>query len=124
MSAGSVAYVIGGYDGTRWDPRVLATRDGRHFRVAARLPVPVRYAAVAAAAGEIWVFGGQTQSGATNAIQRISPATGQATVAGHLPAPVRARRRSSWAGRSTSRAGWPRARPARSSTASTRPRPR
>jgi DNA-binding beta-propeller fold protein YncE len=86
VTAGSVAYVIGGYDGTSWDPSVLATRDGRHFQVAARLPVPVRYAAVAEAAGEIWVFGGQTTSGATNAIQRISPATGQATVAGHLPA--------------------------------------
>jgi N-acetylneuraminic acid mutarotase len=88
VSAGSVAYVIGGYDGTRWDPHVLATRDGRHFRVAARLLVPVRYAAVAAAAGEIWVFGGQTRSGATNVIQRISPSTGQASVAGHLLAPV------------------------------------
>ena len=84
VTAGSVAYVIGGYDGTRWDPRVLATRDGRNFRVAAQLPVPVRYAAVIAAAGEIWVFGGQTPSGATNAIQRISPATGQASVVGHL----------------------------------------
>ena len=87
VSAGSIAYVIGGYDGTRWDPQVLATRDGRHFRVAARLPVPVRYAAVAAVAGEIWVFGGQTRSGATNVIQRISPSTGQASVAGHLLAP-------------------------------------
>jgi hypothetical protein len=88
VTAGSVAYVIGGYDGTRWDPQVLATRDGRHFTVAARLPVPVRYAAVAAAGREIWVFGGQAPSGATDAIQRISPATGQATVAGHLPAPL------------------------------------
>jgi DNA-binding beta-propeller fold protein YncE len=88
VTAGSVAYVIGGYDGTSWDPNVLATRDGTHFRMAARLPVPVRYAAVAAAAGAIWVFGGQTPSGATNAIQRISPATGQASVAGHLLAPL------------------------------------
>jgi hypothetical protein len=88
VSAGSLAYVIGGYDGARWDPRILATGDGRHFRVAARLPVPVRYAAVAAAAGEIWVFGGQAPSGATSVIQRISPATGQVSVAGHLLAPV------------------------------------
>ena len=80
--------MIGGYDGTSWDPRVLATRDGHHFRVAARLPVPVRYAAVAAGAGEIFVFGGQAPSGATSAIQRISPATGQTTVVGHLPAPL------------------------------------
>ena len=88
VTAGSVAYVIGGYDGTSWDPRVLATRDGQHFRVAARLPVPVRYAAVAAGAGEIWVFGGQAPSGATSAIQRINLATGQATVVGHLFAPL------------------------------------
>jgi N-acetylneuraminic acid mutarotase len=88
VTAGSVAYVIGGYDGTRWDPQVLATRDGKHFWVAARLPLPVRYAAVTATAGEIWVFGGQTSSGATNAIQRISPATGQASVVGHLLAPL------------------------------------
>jgi DNA-binding beta-propeller fold protein YncE len=88
VTAGSVAYVIGGYDGTSWDPSVLATQDGRHFRVAARLPVPVRYTAAASAAGEIWVFGGEAASGATNAIQRISPATGQAAVVGHLPAPL------------------------------------
>ena len=48
VSAGPAGYVIGGYDGTRLDPEVLATRDGLHFRVAARLPVPVRYAAMAA----------------------------------------------------------------------------
>ena len=40
--------MVGGYDGTILDPQVLATTDGRHFRVAARLPVPVRYAATAA----------------------------------------------------------------------------
>ena len=43
VSAGPAGYVIGGYDGSRLDPEVLATRDGLHFRVAARLPVPVRY---------------------------------------------------------------------------------
>jgi DNA-binding beta-propeller fold protein YncE/N-acetylneuraminic acid mutarotase len=88
VTAGSAVYLVGGYDGTHWDPQVLVTQDGQHFRVAARLPVPVRYAAVAAAAGEIWVFGGQTPSGATNAIQRISLATGQASVVGHLVAPL------------------------------------
>ena len=88
VTSGSVAYVIGGYDGTRWDSRILATRDGLHFRTAAQLPVPVRYAAVAAAAGEIWVFGGQAPAGATDAIQRISPATGAVIVVGHLPRPL------------------------------------
>jgi DNA-binding beta-propeller fold protein YncE len=88
VSAGPAGYVIGGYDGTRLDPEVLATRDGLHFRVAARLPVPVRYAATAAADGLIWVFGGQTAMGPTDVIQRIDPATGAAAVAGHLPRPV------------------------------------
>ncbi len=86
---GGVAYLIGGYDGTTLSPAVLATTDGRHFRVAARLPVPVRYATAAAGPGGIWVFGGQTASGATNVIQRIDPADGTAVVAGHLPQPLR-----------------------------------
>jgi hypothetical protein len=88
VTAGTVAYLIGGYDGTTLNPAVLATTDGRHFRVAARLPVPVRYAAAAAGADGIWVFGGQTASGATDVIQRIDPADGKAVVAGHLPRPL------------------------------------
>src|SRR5215472_9482006 len=87
VSAGPVGYVVGGYDGTRLDPEVLATTDGQHFRVAARLPVPVRYAGTAEADGLIWVFGGQTAAGPTDVIQRIDPATGAAAVAGHLPDP-------------------------------------
>lgn len=67
---------------------MLATTDGRHFRIAARLPVPVRYPAAAAGPDGIWVFGGQTASGATNVIERISPATGKAVIAGHLPVPL------------------------------------
>jgi len=48
--AGPVGYLVGGYDGATTDPRVLATTDGRHFQVAARLPVLVRYAGTAAVA--------------------------------------------------------------------------
>ena len=88
VTAGSVAYLIGGYDGAQLNPEVLATADGSHFRAAARLPVPVRYGGVAAAAGQIWVFGGETATGQTDAIQRISPATATATVVGHLPRPL------------------------------------
>lgn len=88
VSAGPASYVVGGYDGSTLDPRVLGTTDGRHFKVAARLPVPVRYAATTAAGGLIWVFGGQTAAGPTNVIQRVDPATGAAAVAGHLPQPV------------------------------------
>jgi hypothetical protein len=88
VTAGTFAYLIGGYDGTTLNPAVLATTDGRRFRVAARLPVPVRYAAAAASPGSIWVFGGQTASGATDVIQRIDLADGAAVVAGHLPRPL------------------------------------
>jgi hypothetical protein len=91
VSAGPAGYVVGGYDGTNPsspDPQVLGTTDGRHFKVAARLPVPVRYAGTAAIGGLIWVFGGQTAAGPTNVIQRVDPATGEAAVVGHLPQPV------------------------------------
>jgi Kelch motif len=88
VSAGADGYVVGGYDGITLNPEVLATADGVHFRVAARLPVPVRYAATAAAGGLIWVFGGQTSAGPTDVIQRVDPATGAAAVVGHLPQPV------------------------------------
>ena len=70
---------------------MLATTDGRHFRVAGRLPVPVRYAGAAAAVGLIWVFGGQTTASgpaATDVIPRVDPAAGAAAVAGRLPQPV------------------------------------
>ena len=99
ISAGPAGYVIGGYDGTVLDPQVLATTDGRHFRVAARLPVPVRYAGTVAASGLIWVFGGQGAAGATDVIQRIDPATGAAAVVGRLPQAVQGATAISLAGR-------------------------
>ena len=88
VAAGPAGYVVGGYDGTVLDPQVLGTTDGRHFRVAARLPVPVRYAGTAVLGGLIWVFGGETAAGATDVIQRVDPVTGAAVVVGHLPQPV------------------------------------
>jgi Kelch motif len=59
VSIGGTAYVVGGYDGSRPDASVLATTDGRTFTTVAALPVPVRYPAVAALDGMIYVFGGQ-----------------------------------------------------------------
>jgi DNA-binding beta-propeller fold protein YncE len=88
VSAGAYGYVVGGYDGTVLDPQVLGTTDGQHFRVAARLPTPVRYAGTAALGGLIWVFGGETAAGPTDVIQRVNPSTGATAVIGHLPRPV------------------------------------
>jgi hypothetical protein len=104
--AGSV-YIVGGWDGSRPDGQVLATSDGTTFRAVATLPVPVRDAGVAAVGGRIYVFGGAAPgpgspgaSGAAgvptsaagagtwspvSAVQMVDPATGKATVVGHLP---------------------------------------
>jgi outer membrane protein assembly factor BamB len=88
--AGTRTYIVGGYDGTNYLPDVLGTVDGTHFTRVASLPVPVRYPAVVAAAGKLFAFGGETPSpgsttAATDDIQVIDPASGRATVVGHLP---------------------------------------
>ncbi|HET9061613.1 MAG TPA: hypothetical protein VFN61_17000 [Acidimicrobiales bacterium] len=59
VAVGRTAYVVGGFDGAAMQPTVLATTDGAHFKLAGRLKVGVRYPAVAARGGYIWVAGGQ-----------------------------------------------------------------
>jgi len=103
VTIGGTAYLLGGYDGAGYAADVLATTDGRAFRVVARLPVPVRYPAVAALGGQIWVFGGQARTGPTSDIQRVTlpaasppstgrpgagPVSGRTAVVGHLPQPL------------------------------------
>jgi hypothetical protein len=96
VTVGAATYIVGGYDGTNPDPGVLATSDGRTFTTVASLPVPVRYPAVAAAGGVIYVFGGQAIGGSSagdgpvDLIQRIDPSTHKAVVVGHMPYPVEA----------------------------------
>jgi hypothetical protein len=86
---GATAYIVGGYDGTTYLPDVLATTDGRHFTTVAHLSVPVRYPAVVAQGGLLFVFGGQTASAgtataATDDIQVVDPATHTSRVVAHL----------------------------------------
>jgi N-acetylneuraminic acid mutarotase len=93
VAVGATVYVVGGYDGRTADPSVLATSDGRQFTAVASLAVPVRYAAVAAVGGELFVFGGEAASGPDTGqpvddVQVVDPATGRSSVVGHLPAPV------------------------------------
>jgi hypothetical protein len=92
VTVGSTVYVVGGYDGTNADPQVLATNDGRHFSSVASLPVPVRYPAVAALGGKIYVFGGESIGGAqgqpVDAVQMVDPAARTAVRLGRLPHPV------------------------------------
>jgi Kelch motif len=89
VRAGAAAYVIGGFNGQRPSASVLETTDGRAFTRVARLPTPVRYAAVAAVPDKIYVFGGELGSGReTDEIQEYDIATERAVIAGHLPHPV------------------------------------
>ncbi len=104
LTVGGTAYVVGGYDGAGGDPAVLATHDGATFSTVVTLPVGVRYPAVAAAGGKIYVFGGEATSGGTTAqyttptgtttpppgqqvavVQEIDPQAGTARVVGYLP---------------------------------------
>ncbi|MGC8472635.1 MAG: hypothetical protein ACP5PM_10145 [Acidimicrobiales bacterium] len=104
VSVTGTAYVVGGYDGSTGDTAVLATQDGSSFTTVATLPVDVRYAAVTAAGGTIYVFGGETAPGGATLeyttpspttspppgqqvalVQEIDPAAHTARVAGYLP---------------------------------------
>jgi N-acetylneuraminic acid mutarotase len=89
------AYVVGGFSGSGMTKDVVATTDGRTFRVVGRLRVGVRYPAVAAVAGQVYVVGGAlattegTAAGAqTAAVQRFDPRSGKVTVVATLPAPL------------------------------------
>jgi outer membrane protein assembly factor BamB len=93
VTIGPTAYVLGGYDGNRPQPAVLATTTGRRFAVVARLAVPVRYPAAAAAGGRIYVFGGEAVTGPqagrpVSTIQVVNPAAGTSAVVGRLPEPL------------------------------------
>jgi len=87
VTIGSTAYLVGGYDGTNAALDVLATTDGATFRTVARLPVGVRYPAVAALGHAVYVFGGESAQTASSAIQRIDLQTGQARVVGQMSQP-------------------------------------
>jgi hypothetical protein len=82
------AIAAGGWTGSALDRRVLATTDGRTFRVVATLPIGVRYPAVAALDGLVYVIGGAGSKGDIAAIQVVDPAAGSARIAGQLPYPL------------------------------------
>jgi Galactose oxidase, central domain len=87
-ASGATAYVIGGYDGTNWLHTILAWRPGSPVWVAGHLPVGLRYAAASAVAGRILIIGGSKPDGASDAIYRFDPASGQVREIGRLPQPI------------------------------------
>ena len=87
---GATTYLVGGFDGSKPDASVVATTDGRTYKTIATLPVPVRYAAVTALGGRIYVFGGQAITGPhagtpVSVIQAVDPARHTASIVGNLP---------------------------------------
>jgi outer membrane protein assembly factor BamB len=85
VTVGSVAYLVGGYDGVAPARDVLATNDGVSYRLVSQLPQGVRYPAVAALGSSIYVFGGEWGGVPSTAIQMIDTRTGQASIVGRLP---------------------------------------
>jgi hypothetical protein len=86
----NTAYVVGGSQETQsFYPSVLATTDGVTWRTAGNITTPVRYPAVTAANGAVYIIGGVTSNGTdTAAVQRYDPKTGTTTVIAQLPAPT------------------------------------
>jgi DNA-binding beta-propeller fold protein YncE len=86
---GGTAYVVGGFTGTRWLNTIVAWRPSQAPRVVAHLPMPIRYAAVAAARGRLVIAGGSLPSGsASAAVLGFRPGSGRVVRVGRLPAPT------------------------------------
>jgi YVTN family beta-propeller protein len=88
-AVGGTAYVVGGYTGSAWLDTIVAWRPGARARIVAHLPTPLRYAAVAAAAGKLVVAGGSVPDGsASRRVYVFDPATRLVRRIGALPAPT------------------------------------
>jgi YVTN family beta-propeller protein len=88
-AVGDEAYVVGGYTGSAWLNTIVAWRPGGTAHVVARLPVPVRYAGVAAAGGKVVIAGGSLPNGtASRAVYVFDPNSRDVRRLGSLPAPT------------------------------------
>ena len=86
-TVGRTTFAVGGFTGAAWSDGIVAIDGGRARRVA-RLPVGLRYAAVAAVPNAILIAGGRTQAGPSRAIYRFTPADGSVARIGTLPQPL------------------------------------
>jgi hypothetical protein len=85
---GATAYVVGGYTGTDPLDTILAWQGSGTARVVARLPHPVRYAAVTAAGGQVIIAGGTSGTNATREVYAFDPTAGQVKPLALLPHPL------------------------------------
>ena len=81
-------FLVGGYDGRVPRPEIYRTRDGTHFTLVARLPVGLRYPAVAALGTQVVIAGGTSPGGASNRVFVLDTLTGRVRQLGRLPAAV------------------------------------
>lgn len=88
VSIGETAYIVGGYDGAEALDTIMAWRPGYPARTVARLPLSLRYPAVAAVAGKLVIAGGTHGEAAQREILRFDPASGRVTAIGRLPDPL------------------------------------
>jgi N-acetylneuraminic acid mutarotase len=89
ITIGRTAYLVGGYGGAAMDSAVLASTDGTRYERVATLLVPVRYPAVAAVGGLIYVFGGASRHGRpVSTVEVVDPHARTARIVGHLPFPL------------------------------------
>jgi hypothetical protein len=87
--SGDTGYVVGGYDGSQALSTIVAYRPGSAAHVVGRLPVALRYASVAVAAGRLVIAGGSTPTGASRDVFALNLAGGGAPVRiGRLPHPL------------------------------------
>ena len=84
--SGSAVYVVGGFNGRVAQSTIYSTTDGVAFRTAGKLPVGLRYPAVATAGGQIVIAGGvSTPGGAVSTVYVFDPADGTVSTLGKLP---------------------------------------
>jgi serine/threonine-protein kinase PknK len=91
---GADVYAFGGlisggeYNGTfTSDIQRIDLRTGS-ARIVGHLPSPLAHAMAATVKGRIYLLGGSTPHGPSDAIRRLDPATGQISIAGRLPHPL------------------------------------
>jgi hypothetical protein len=85
-SVGDKAYLVGGYTGARYATAVLRFRPGHTPSVVARLPAGLRYAGVSVLHGAIYIAGGVTPAGESDAVFAVDG--GRVRLVATLPAPV------------------------------------
>jgi N-acetylneuraminic acid mutarotase len=86
--AGGTAYIVGGYDGTNYLNTIVAWRPGSRPAVVAHVPDGLRYAAVTIEGSGLYVLGGVTPAGTSDAIYRVDLISHRVRRVGTLPHPT------------------------------------